>query len=434
MRVRFAPSPTGKLHIGGARTALFNYLIAKNSGGKFILRIDDTDLKRSTKENEKDILDSMRWLGLDWDEGPDTDTKYYQTNRVDRHVEVANQLLEKGKAYKDNEGVVRIKYPEGTITVDDLILGPCSFETKDLGLDPVILRSDGRPTYHLASCVDDVDFEISHIIRGQDHLTNTTKHIALFQAMQAELPKFAHLPLILGTDGSKMSKRNTESFTTVKQFVEHGYLPEALNNFLMLLGWSHPDENETLSMDDVIKHFNVERLNQTPAKFETPKLDYLNGWWIRHLDSKQIAEQSLNFVGDYKEVIEQRPKDFWPNLIEALRQKFVFLSDAKELASLVFDLSFELEDGIELEEFLPMISAWRDYVSELELEEDSLTTEQFKAFMKPYKKDKSVPMKTIFHALRLAITAKLSGPDLGVLVPFIKRDVLVSRADSLLSK
>jgi len=265
VRVRFAPSPTGKLHIGGARTALFNYLLAKNSGGKFLLRIDDTDLARSTKENEEDILNSLKWLGLNWDEGPDTDQKFYQTNRLERHVEVANQLLENGKAYKDHEGVVRIKYPEGNITVDDLILGPCSFETEDLGPDPVILRSDGRPTYHLASCVDDADFKITHIIRGQDHLTNTTKHIVLFDAMEVEQPKFAHLPLILGTDGSKMSKRNTESFTTVKQFMDHGYIPEALNNFLMLLGWSHPDESETLSMDDATKHFSLDRLNQTPA-------------------------------------------------------------------------------------------------------------------------------------------------------------------------
>ena len=305
MRVRFAPSPTGKLHIGGARTALFNYLIAKNAGGKFLLRIDDTDLARSTKENEEDILNSLKWLGLNWDEGPDTDQKFYQTNRLERHVEVAKELLENGKAYKDHEGVVRIKYPEGNITVDDLILGPCSFETEDLGPDPVILRSDGRPTYHLASCVDDVDFKISHIIRGQDHLTNTTKHIVLFDAMEVELPKFAHLPLILGTDGSKLSKRNTESFTTVKQFMDHGYIPEALNNFLMLLGWSHPDESETLSMEDVTQYFSLDRLNQTPAKFETPKLDYLNGWWIRHIESNEVANKSIEFVGEYKELIEQ---------------------------------------------------------------------------------------------------------------------------------
>ena len=433
MRVRFAPSPTGKLHIGGARTALFNYLIAKNSGGKFILRIDDTDLARSTKENEEDILNSLRWLGLNWDEGPDTDQKFYQTNRVERHVEVANELLKNEKAYKDHEGVVRIKYPEGNITVDDLILGPCSFETKDLGLDPVILRSDGRPTYHLASCVDDADFKISHIIRGQDHLTNTTKHIALFNAMDVEMPKFAHLPLILGTDGSKLSKRNTESFTTVKQFMDHGYIPEALNNFLMLLGWSHPDEEENLSIEDVTKHFNLERLNQTPAKFETPKLDYLNGWWIRHLEAKQIADKSIDFVGEYKELIEQRAQNFWPDLIDTFKEKFVFLSDVKKICSLVFDLNFELDKDLELAEYLPVIKSWKEYVSEIELEGDSLSTEQFKAFIKPYKKDKTVPQKTVFHALRVAITGELSGPDLSLLIPFIKREALLSRADSILA-
>ena len=433
MRVRFAPSPTGKLHIGGARTALFNYLIAKNAGGKFLLRIDDTDLARSTKENEEDILNSLKWLGLNWDEGPDTDQKFYQTNRLERHVEVAKELLENGKAYKDHEGVVRIKYPEGNITVDDLILGPCSFETEDLGPDPVILRSDGRPTYHLASCVDDVDFKISHIIRGQDHLTNTTKHIVLFDAMDVELPKFAHLPLILGTDGSKLSKRNTESFTTVKQFMDHGYLSEALNNFLMLLGWSHPDESETLSMEDVTQYFSLDRLNQTPAKFETPKLDYLNGWWIRHVESNEVANKSIEFVGEYKELIEKRPENFWPDLIETFRSKFVYLSDAKKICSLVFDLSFKLDKDLELSEYLPIIKAWKDYVSEIELEGDSLSTEQFKAFMKPYKKDKSINQKTVFHALRVAITGELSGPDLSLLVPFVKREVLVSRANSVIS-
>ena len=432
MRVRFAPSPTGKLHIGGARTALFNYLIAKNAGGKFLLRIDDTDLARSTKENEEDILNSLKWLGLNWDEGPDTDQKFYQTNRLERHVEVAKELLENGKAYKDHEGVVRIKYPEGNITVDDLILGPCSFETEDLGPDPVILRSDGRPTYHLASCVDDVDFKISHIIRGQDHLTNTTKHIVLFDAMEVELPKFAHLPLILGTDGSKLSKRNTESFTTVKQFMDHGYIPEALNNFLMLLGWSHPDESETLSMDDATKHFSLDRLNQTPAKFETPKLDYLNGWWIRHVESNEVASKSIEFIGEYKDLVEQRPQNFWPDLIETFRSKFVFLSDAKKICSLVFDLSFELDKDIDVAEYLPIIQSWKEYVTELELEGDSLSTEQFKAFIKPYKKDKTINQKTVFHALRVAITGELSGPDLGLLVPFVKREVLISRADSML--
>ena len=437
IRVRFAPSPTGPLHIGGARTALFNYLFAKCTGGKFILRIDDTDTERSTKENEADILASLKWLGLAWDEGPgiaDGDTQYYQSNRIKRHVDVANQLLESGKAYKDHEGVVRIKYPEGPIIVHDLILGDCSFETTVLGPDPVILRSDGRPTYHLASCVDDADFGITHVIRGQDHLTNTTKHIVLFDAMGVSCPAFAHLPLILGMDGSKLSKRNSDGLTVVSEFKNLGYVPEALINFLMLLGWSHPEEKEILSLEEVITLFKIERFNPTPAKFETPKLNHLNGWWIRHLEVGRIAKDSLDYLGDYRELVNSKSSSFWPSLVESFRSSFVFLSDAKKIAKLVFDLEIHLEPSIDKAEFIPFVKEWRDYLSNLMLEDgsDCPSTAQFKDFLKPFKKNKEVSQKSLFHALRLAITGELSGPDLSILVSYIQRDTLLQRADSFL--
>ena len=432
VRVRFAPSPTGPLHIGGARTALFNYLFAKCLKGKFILRIDDTDTERSTKENEADILACLKWLGLNWDEGPEVSQGYYQSQRIGRHVEVAEQMLAKGKAYKDHEGVVRIKYPQGPIVVRDLILGDCSFETEALGPDPVILRSDGRPTYHLASCVDDADFNISHIIRGQDHLTNTTKHIVLFDAMDVECPQFAHLPLILGMDGSKLSKRNSEGLTTVRDFISLGYVPEALINFLMLLGWSHPEEKEILSIEEVVSLFNIERFNPTPAKFETPKLDHLNGWWIRHLDVSRVAKDSAPFVAEYKDLIEQRASDFWPNVVDAFRTSFVHLTDAKKMARYVFDLDFNVDKSILLEEYVPLIRDWSEYLNNLEIDGDCLSTAQFKDFLKPYKKNKDLSQKTLFHALRLAITGELSGPDLSVLVSFIQRDTLIQRAKNLL--
>jgi len=448
VRVRFAPSPTGALHIGGARTALFNYLLAKKTGGQFILRIDDTDLERSTKEFEVDIIDSMRWLGLSWDEGPGAELQtfapYYQRERMKNHLEKAEQLLAADKAYKDDEGVIRLRYPSETIVVEDLICGTCSFEPEALGNEPVIVRSDGTPTYHLASVADDIDFEITHIIRGQDHLTNTAKHQVMFEALGAPVPQFAHLPLILGEDGSKLSKRNSVGLTMVKEFKESGYVPEALNNFLSLLGWSHPEENELFAIEDIISLFSIERVNQTAAKFETPKLDHINSWWLRNLPAERVAADLKAFAGDYLDIIEQRGEKFWVDTVSSLQSSLSSLKDIEKLAPLLFSLEVDVSGDIDTaypvgearDGLIEVVSSWKSFLDEtpLDLDKDCYTEQQFKDLVKKVKKSVSVKGKTIFQGVRMAITGELSGPELGILVPYISRDTLVDRAASVKQK
>ena len=446
IRVRFAPSPTGPLHIGGARTALFNYLLARKEGGKFILRIEDTDRERSTSEFEEDIKDSLQWLGISWDEGPDLKCEpdfgpYRQSERIASHKEAAEKLHEEGRAYLDSEGVLRLRYPEDEIIVCDAICGDCVFKPEALGGEPAILRSDGTPTYHIANVVDDIAMKITHVVRGQDHLTNTAKHKVLFEALGAEAPTFAHLPLILGEDGSKLSKRSTFGMTTVSEFRSAGYLPEALVNFLALLGWSHPEEKETLSLEEVISAFELKRVNNVAAKFEVNKLNFLNGWWIRAIPETDLAERALEFSGEYRELIEKRGQSFWSEAIGGLRSKLGRLDETEELASLIFSLDIELQnDAAEFlktsegkEGFPKVAEAWTSALDEtpLELDRDCYTIEQAKTIVKSLKKRVEVPNKVIFQSLRTLVTGTLSGPDLNTLVSITTRDVLLERARSV---
>jgi nondiscriminating glutamyl-tRNA synthetase len=445
LRVRFAPSPTGYLHIGGARTALYNYILAKKEGGRFVLRIDDTDRERSRPELEEDIKASLRWLGLIWDEGPDDRSAgdcgpYRQSERADNHKAAAEKLVASGKAVREADGAVRMRYPGHEIVVDDLVCGKCRFVPAALGPEPVLLRSDGTPTYHLASVCDDIDMKITHIVRGQDHLTNSAKHVVLFQAMGAEVPKFAHLPLILGEDGAKLSKRSSEGLVSVSEFRSGGYLPQALLNYLLLLGWSHPEGLEQISLDEAVKAFAIERVNQTGAKFEMSKLHWLNGWWLRHLPVAQVAEASWNFVGEYQDLISRRGEAFWHEVVAKLRGEVGLLTEFKSLAELLFSLDIEFskeaqekysqaEAQVQLRE---VIDAWSDFLSEVPLDEDRdcYTEAQFGRMVKALKKKLTYEPKAIFQALRAAITGRLSGPELKVLVPLITRDVLVERAAS----
>jgi glutamyl-tRNA synthetase len=422
-------------------------MLARQTGGVFILRIDDTDLERSTKAFEEDILDSLRWLGMSWDEGPGASqvyAPYYQRERIAQHVQKAERLLQLDKAYRDDEGVVRLRYPEETIVIEDLICGTCSFEPEALGNEPVILRSDGTPTYHLASVADDIDHNITHVIRGQDHLTNTAKHKVMFEALGAAVPQFAHLPLILGEDGSKLSKRNTTGLTTVREFQEAGYVPEALNNFLALLGWSHPDEKELFSIDEIVDLFSIERVNQTAAKFETPKLDHINAWWLRHLPAERVANDLLPFAEEYREAIDQRGAAYWESAVASMQSSLTSLKDVRHLAPLLFSLDVELGDDIDSaypvgearNDLQEVVARWKEVLSEtpLDLDRDSYTEQQFKDLLKQVKKSVSAKGKTIFQGVRLAITGQLSGPELTLFVPFVSRDTLLERVQSVLQR
>jgi glutamyl-tRNA synthetase len=348
---RFAPSPTGFLHIGGARTALFNWLYARSHGGKMLLRIEDTDRSRSTTEAIDAILDGMKWLGLQWDDEP-----VFQHQQAARHAEIANQLLESGNAYycycsreeltkmretaraegrppgydgtwrdrdpslapKDTKPVVRFKAPtEGSTIIKDQVQGDVTFANKDLD-DLILLRSDGSPTYMLSVIVDDHDMGITHIIRGDDHLTNAARQAQIYQALDWQPPSFSHIPLIHGPDGAKLSKRH--GALGVEAYRAMGYLPEALRNYLVRLGWSHGDD-EIFSTDQMIEWFNLENIGRSAARFDFQKLENLNGHYIRHGDDVELVEAvkaSLHEFEGCEDLVDSLDDEDWQKFLTAM--------------------------------------------------------------------------------------------------------------------
>ncbi|HET7295880.1 MAG TPA: glutamate--tRNA ligase [Gemmatimonadales bacterium] len=300
IRVRFAPSPTGYLHVGGARTALFNWLYARHTGGRFLLRIEDTDKARSTDEHTRVILDGLKWLGVDWDEEP-----IFQGARAARHQEAADRLLAEGKAYLD-EGAIRLRVPPGEIAWDDAVHGRISFQGEDIK-DFVILRSDRSPLYNFAVVVDDADMHITHVLRGDDHISNTPKQIAVYQALGAPLPVFGHVPMINGPDGKKLSKRH--GATAVGDYQHVGILPAAMRNFLALLGWSPGGDREIMTLDEMVRLFSFEGIQQKSAIFDTTKLEWMNGQYLSASDAgalyalvvPRLAELGVN--GDRDSVL-----------------------------------------------------------------------------------------------------------------------------------
>src|SRR6266705_1520705 len=304
IRVRFAPSPTGYLHIGGARTALFNWLYARHTGGTFILRIEDTDAARNSQEAVEVILDGLRWLGLHWDEGPLTGAAtgpakgdrgpYFQSQRRENYERRVEALLARGLAY-EHDGAVKFKMPLQPVVIPDLVVGSVTRELPDREkLDPdfVIVRSDGQPVFHLVNVVDDLEMGITHVIRGEDHLSNTAKHIALFRAFGVEPPKYAHIPLILNSDGSKMSKRDQGA--SLSTYMQEGYAPEALVNYLSLLGWSPKGNREKLSQPETIELFDLPHILRHNARFDLAKLIWLNGEYIREMSNERFYELSIH--------------------------------------------------------------------------------------------------------------------------------------------
>lgn len=446
VRVRFAPSPTGLLHIGGARTALFNYLYARQQKGVFVLRIEDTDKERSLKEHEANILDSMRWLGINWDEGVGANENtsyapYRQSERMERHLALAEKLKSSSAAYIDSENCVRLKYPTETILVDDMICGECRFTPDSLGPDPVIIRSDGTPTFHLANVADDIDMGITHVIRGADHLTNSAKHVVLFQAAGAPVPRFAHLPLILGPDGSKLSKRNLTGFTTVSDFRNAGYLPDALNNFLCLLGWSHPEGKDIFSLDEIVDCFSLERINRTGAKFELSKLDWYNGQYLRAKSPEELASITLPWTGAWKSEIERRGNKYWTNSVTSLKTDFDKLTQVEKVANLLLTEKIEVNEEASTyfsepdnKNILKLVQAsLLATLNELAPEdgEDCYSLEQIKQITKLVKKSVEAPQaKLIFQSIRVLTTGALKGAELDSLLPFVPKQVLISRIEN----
>jgi len=355
IRTRFAPSPTGFLHIGGARTALYNWAWTRRAGGTFVLRIEDTDQARSTAEAEAAVVEGLRWLGLDWDEGP-----YRQSGRGARHREAVEQLLASGRAYRcvctpeeieerkarvvaeggkwtydgrcaeaghgpDRAHAVRLRVPrEGRLGWDDLVFGPSGQDAREIG-DLVIRRSDGSPLYHLAVVVDDVDMQISHVIRGADHLNNTPFQLALYGALGAPVPRFAHLPLIVGADGRKLSKRRDP--VSVQHFRAQGYLPEAMCNWLVRIGWSHGDQ-ELFSIDEIRALFGLEAVHRSPGHADPQKLDWINQSWIKQLPAERLVAELRPFLPAGADPADPG----LPGLVDLLRERSRTLAEMAERA------------------------------------------------------------------------------------------------------
>jgi len=291
-RVRFAPSPTGYLHVGGARTALFNWLYARHAGGTFVLRIEDTDRARNTDEAIDVILRGLRWLGLDWDEGPEAGGDfgpYFQSQRFDIYERYFQRLKDGGWLFEDN-GAWRFRSPRETVVVDDLICGRVEFDLSnpDTHPDMTIRRPDGSWIFHFVNVVDDIEMKITHVIRGEDHLSNTPKHLELFKVLGAEPPRYAHIPLILNKDGSKMSKRDQGA--SVTSYIEGGYAPEAVRNYLCLLGWSPKEEREIFGIEEIVSRFDLAHVNRKSAHFDLAKCDWLNAQYIQQMPMARYRE------------------------------------------------------------------------------------------------------------------------------------------------
>ena len=391
IRCRIAPSPTGPLHIGTARTALFNYLFARRESGTFILRLEDTDVARSTLEFERDILEGLHWLGIAWDEGPEVAGQpargpygpYRQMQRLERYSAAAERLLSADRAYycyctpeelaadrkaqeaarqpphyvgrcarltaderraREAEGrkaVIRFRVGEGLVAFDDVIRGHVEIDTTALGGDLVIIRSDGTPLYHFSVVVDDVEMEITHVIRGEDHLSNTPKHILLFRALGAVVPVFAHLPLILNPDRTKMSKRKTQ--TAVADYRAQGFLPEALVNYFALLGWSSGTEEEIFSLDELAARFDLSRVQSAGAVFDRERLEWLNGQWIRRLSPEEVAERALPYLAERLDrlradgaAVRQPTVDDLFSLMPVVQERLPTLAAAADMLDFVF--------------------------------------------------------------------------------------------------
>jgi glutamyl-tRNA synthetase len=415
VRLRFAPSPTGQLHIGGARTALYNWLLARGSGGSLVLRIEDTDRERSTPENVDQILDALRWLELDWDEGP-----FSQAERRPRHEEAIQRLLDEGHAYTD-EGAVRLRVdPDGETIVGDEVRGEVRFPHSGIK-DFVVARSDGSPLYNLAVAVDDLDMGIDHVVRGEDHLSNTPRQVMVLQALGAEPPAYAHLPLLLGPDGKKLSKRHGAA--SVQELREAGYLPESVRNYIALLGWGLDESTTFMTTQELIENFSLERVSKSAAVFDEQKLRWMNGRYLRDLSLERLTalledrhgRQDLGEAAAIAQEKMQTLQDFW--------HLAAFLVEPQDFDDKAWDKV--MKDGA-----AERLGAAREALSSAE----SFDTESVEAALRGVVERLGVKPKEVFQPVRVAISGTTVSPGIFESVAVLGRDETLSRIDRALDR
>lgn len=476
-RVRFAPSPTGKLHLGSARTALFNWLVARGSDGKMILRLEDTDRERSSAEFERDILDSLHWMGIDWDEGPDVGGDhgpYRQSERMDMYSERAHALLEQSKAYRcyctseeleerkraavaqgrawrydrrclelpegeqerlEAEGLpyaVRFRVPPGTVTVDDMLRGDVNVDASEID-DFIILRSDGTAGFHLAVVVDDITMEITHVIRGDDHLTNAVRHVLLFGALGAKAPRFLHHSLLMGPDGAKLSKRHGS--TAVSDYRAQGYLDVALTNYLALLSWSPGDDREIFTLPELVREFSIGGVSASKAIFDFDKLNWLNRQHMRRLSASELTDLVLPFLErEGREALLALPSEKLELAVESVRNGMETLADAvgttdvfvRPAGDIDPKAMSELEKSAELDEALALcVEALR-----AEASFDREAAERTVTRLREEAKERGWGAKKVLWPFRLAVTGLTVGPDLVNLMMFWGPDGCAERIEA----
>jgi len=477
IRVRFAPSPTGPLHIGGARSALFNYLWARKNKGTFIVRSEDTDLERSSRESEHNILESLRWLNIQWNEGIEVGGEYgpyRQTDRLALYQEYTDRLLSSGHAYHcycteeeleqerqaliakggtprymgkcrfltseqraafEAEGrkpVVRFRVPEGqAIHIKDQVRGDVVFESDGIG-DYVIVKSDGIPTYNFAVVVDDATMNITHVIRGEEHLSNTPRQALIYQGLGLPVPEFAHISLILNTEGGKMSKRDGD--TAVMDYQKKGYLPEAIINFITLLGWAPSGEEEFYTLDELAEAFSLDRVSKSPAVFDIQKLNYINAHYLRKTSPERLVELALPYLREMsilppgEQSAEQR--QWCIGFIKAISEKIAYLAEVKEYVH-YFHGEVPLEpEGEALEvlkgEQVPNVLAlFRQKVREIDL----LSEATVKTLLKQMTKELKLGGKLVYMPVRVALTGQMHGPELYDVIPLLGRENVLKRLD-----
>ena len=440
VRVRFAPSPTGYLHIGGARTALFNWLYARHTGGKFVLRIEDTDAERNTPEAINVILEGLRWLGLDWDEGPATNDPvggsigecgpYYQSQRADIYARRIDELKAKDLVYEE-EGALRFRMQREPVAIPDLICGDVVRELTDreeAQPDFVVVRSDGKPVFHLVNVVDDIEMGITHVIRGEDHLSNTSKHIALFKAFGVEPPKFAHIPLILNANGSKMSKRDEGA--SVESWQKAGYVPGAVANYLSLLGWSPKDDSQVLPIEDIVKRFDLPQINRANARFDLEKLQWMNYEHLRTLPMDQYCELAVEAGVDLGEA----STDYIAEALRTCQQKVKQVDDLPAFCSFYFTDEFAYDQAMASKAFASenteAFARLREIYGQIEVFEPQPLEDALKALAE----ELGLKVRNLVMPARCACTGVKVGPSLYDLMAVLGRERVLSRFDRALAQ
>ncbi len=439
VRVRYAPSPTGLLHIGNARSALFNYLFARHFGGDFIIRIEDTDVARNVKGGEESQFNYLKWLGIDWDESPNNPGEYgpyRQLERLDMYQAYANELLERGLAYKEfREGsdlfAIRIKVPnDQTYSFKDIVRGNLSFESKEVE-DWIIMKDNGIPTYNFAVVIDDHLMAITHVLRGEEHITNTPKQIMVYKAFGWEPPTFGHMTIIVNEQKKKLSKRDKDVVQFISEYANMGYLPEAMYNFIALLGWSPPTNKEILTHDEIIELFDPNRLTKAPSMFDKEKLAFVNSKYIKALDVDTLADLMRPYLE--KAAIDIPSEDWLKLLAELFQDRMTHIGQIVELYHAFFHDAFELNqeayDFLNEQNSLNLIESFK-----VLLEQSDMSVVSIEEAIKQAGKDTETKGKALWMGLRIASTGDMHGPSLPVALCLLEKDRVLNRLNYVINK